>query len=363
MSHENPSHLKIILTIALKDIKGAIKDNLTLGVIIGVFLLILPSQLIPLILQNESKPQAVIFSSQPSSLTRDLSELPGTSAYTAESLLEMRNEIASGRSQVIGLSLPEEFQEKIASNEQIIIDGFVAHWSSREETQQLVQHFEKHISQITGSPVQITLVDNQVHPGKDSRGSEVMFILQMINAIMTISLVLVPHLLMVEKEKHTLDALLVTPASFTDLIIGKGLAGAFYGSLGAFLVIIMNTRIIAHWWLLILTALSGICFAVLLGLLVGLLFDNFQQATLAMSAIVTLAIAPAFITLILTIDLPEFLETIINWLPSAQISNLILVSLMKTVEIRAVILGMAGIWTANLLLFGLNTWKIQQQLK
>jgi ABC-2 type transport system permease protein len=187
-----------------------------------------------------------------------------------------------------------------------------------------------------------------------------MFILQMINAIMTIALVLVPQLIMVEKERHTLDALLVSPASLPDMIIGKGLVGVFYATIAVLIVILLNTKFVAHWPLLIVSTLSGIVFSVLVGLLIGLIFENFQQATLAMSLIVMIAIGPAFIKLIVTANLPRILDLIVNWLPSGQLANLLLMSLMKSVEKTSVLLGMGAIWAANLIVFGLNLWKIRQ---
>ena len=53
MNYNPPSHSKIILSILLKDIKQAVTDRTTLGVIIGVLMLLLPSQLVPMILRNE----------------------------------------------------------------------------------------------------------------------------------------------------------------------------------------------------------------------------------------------------------------------------------------------------------------------
>jgi len=169
--------------------------------------------------------------------------------------------------------------------------------------------------------------------------------------------------MMVEKETHTMDALLVSPANLSDLVIGKGLVGVFYAAIAVLIIILMNLKIIAHWPLLILSVISGIGFAVLTGLLIGLLFENFQQATIAMWLIVPIAIAPAFIGLVLTVSLPEFLENIVNWLPSGQLANLLLMSLIKSVDNQTALLGLGSIWIVNLILFGLNLWQIRKQMR
>ena len=358
--NSNASHLKIILSIFLKDIKQALVDRMTLGVIIGVMLLILPSQLIPLILQNENTPQAVVLANRTTSQIQELRALSDVSIYPVKSQDELQNALVSGRSLVIGLVFPDNFTLLDQDGENPVVDAYFPHWTSTDEKNSLITLFEEKINTIAGQPVQIRVIDDQVHPDQDSRGAEVMFILQMINAIMTISLVLVPQLLMSEKEKHTLEALLISPANYTDVVIGKGLTGVFYGSLGAGIVILMNQKIIAHWWVIILSAISGILFAVLLGLLIGLWFDNFQQATLSMSIIVISIMAPAFIKTILTVRLPTVVEFLVNWFPSGKLTDLITMSLMKSVPVPEFIIGISVIWGANLLIFFLCLWQIRR---
>jgi ABC-2 type transport system permease protein len=363
MTTKHSKHSKIILAIARKDIAQAFQDRMILGVIIGVFLLILPSQLIPLILENENTPLAVIYGSEPTALANALTALSNTSAFSVKSLPYLRDEIASGRNSMIGLVLPDDFSQKVSAKEIIQIDAYIPHWTKLEAARQLEAHFENKIQLLTDAPVDITIVDDQVYPDEDTRGSQVMFILQMVNAIMTITFVLVPQLMMVEKETHTLDALLISPASLTDLVISKGLVGIFFSAIAVVMVIMMNIKFIAHWPLLIVSVISGISFAVLTGLLIGLLFDNFQQATFVMWIVVMVAIAPAFVKTMLTISLPSILTFMINWLPSGQLASLLMMSLMKTVDLPAALLGLGSIWAANFLLFGATLWQIKQQMK
>lgn len=363
MAASNSNHPKIILAIALKDIAQATKDRTILGVIIGVFMLIMPSQLIPLFLQSENIPLAVIYGSEPTYLANTLSDLPDTGAFSVRTLPDIKKEIASGRSNIIGLALPEDFSSKVSAKEEINIEAYLPHWTSAEEANLLVQHYENKIHLLTENPVEITIVDDQIYPDENTRGAEVMFILQLVNVTMTLTLVLVPQLMMVEKETHTLDAMLISPANLTDLVAGKGLVGVFFAAIGVIIIVLMNLKIIAHWPLLIITAISGITFAVLTGLLIGLMFDNFQQASFALSLVAIAAIGPAFIDLILTVDLPESVTKIMNFLPSAQLADMLLMSLMKTVDTQTALLGIGSIWIVNLVLFVLTLWQINAQMK
>lgn len=363
MAARNSKHLRRILAIARKDISLALKDRMILGVIIGVFLLILPSQLLPIILQNESTPQAVIYGLEPTALANGLTHLPDTSAFSVKSFPDLRDEIASGRSSIIGLVMPEDFSARVSAKQKINIDAYVTHWTEPDDANQLEEHFENKIHALTGSPIDITIVDDQVYPDEDTRGLQVMFILQMINAVMTITLILVPQLMISEKETHTLDALLISPANLTELVIGKGLVGIFYAAIAVSIVILMNTKIVAHWPLFIVSVFSGIIVAVLTGLLIGLLFGNYQQATIAMWFIGLLAIAPPFIILIMTAELPGILDTIINWVPSGQLANLLMMSLMQSVDNQTALLGLGSIWVVSLILFGLTLRQIKEHIK
>jgi len=363
MAARNPNHYKIILAIAVKDITQAVKDRMIFGVIIGVLLLILPSQLLPIILQNQNTPLAVISGREPTALANALTNLSDTNAFTVNNLPDLQDAIASRNGNIIGLVLPEDFSVKVKTKEQINIQAYLTHWTESDDAAMLINHFENKIHLLTDNPVEITIIDDQIYPDEDTRGLQVMFILQLVNAIMITSLVLVPYLMMVEKETHTLDVLLVSPASLTDLVIGKGLVGVFYSVIAVIIVMLMNLKIVAHWPVLLLSVLSGVTFAVITGLFIGLSFENFQQATFAMSIMVMIVLAPAFIKLILTVSLPKVLDTIVTWLPSGQLARLLFMSLMQSVNLQSALLGFSAIWIANFILIGLTLSQIRRQIK
>jgi hypothetical protein len=316
--------------------------------------------MLPLILQNESTPTAVVVSNDKVAFLEDLTKDPETHIYQVKSIEDMQDDIVSGRRMMIGLVIPKALPNT-SNSTKMTINAYFPHWADPEERKLLIQHFTNLISTATQRNIEILTADDQVHPDEDSRGSEVMFVLQMINAIITISLVLVPQLFMVEKETHTLDALMTSPATFNDIVVGKGLAGSFYGLIAALAVIAMNTRLIAHWGLIFMAVISGVVFAVLLGLLMGLLFDNFQQATLSFSIVVILAIAPAFMKLILTVDFHGVVDVLINWLPSGKLADLLSMSLFRQIDIPQVITGFSAIWGFNLVLLLWVLLKVRQE--
>ena len=109
MEHKQPSRLKIILYIAGKDIISAFRNRTTIGIIIGVLLLILPSQLIPLILKTDSIPTAVVYAQGAPTLARNLSDIPGARYLQVDSPAELNDEVVYRKNQVIGLIFPESY--------------------------------------------------------------------------------------------------------------------------------------------------------------------------------------------------------------------------------------------------------------
>ena len=176
MAVNNSNHLKIILAISAKDIIQSIKDKMILGVIIGILFLILPSQLLPIILQNENTPLAVISGREPTELANALTTLPDTNAFTVNSIPDLQDAIASRNGNIIGLVLPEDFSVKATTEEQINLQAYLTHWTDSDDAAMLINHFENKIHLLIDNPVEITIIDDQIYPNENTRGSQVMFI-------------------------------------------------------------------------------------------------------------------------------------------------------------------------------------------
>ena len=363
MENKQPSKLKIILYIAEKDIISAFRNRTTIGIIIGVLLLILPSQLVPLILKTDSIPTAVVYAQGAPTLARKLSDFSGTRYLQVNSLAELNDEVIYRKDQVIGLIFPESFTINEVYPSQIEVTGIIPHWTEDEEALALIEHFDTPLSDFTGSDVRIILAEESIYPTENTHSFETMFILQIMNAILTISLVLVPQMIMIEKEMHTLDALLVSPASLQDMVIAKGIAGSFYSLLATAVVLALNTPIIVHWEWLIASAISGIVFALLIGLLVGLIFDNFQKTTLVMSIIMLLVFGPAFIKLYVRTALSPLIGFLVQWLPSGLLASLTQMSLFESVNPSLAWTDLGLLWVYNLILAGVIALRIRQMIQ
>jgi ABC-2 type transport system permease protein len=106
----------------------------------------------------------------------------------------------------------------------------------------------------------------------------------------------VPTLLVEEKEKRTLDAVLVSPAGATDVVLGKGLVGLAYCAIEALVLLPMNNGLQGAWPLTALTILAASVFLVLVGLLMGGLFRTSGQVNTWSSLVMLVMILPTWLS-------------------------------------------------------------------
>ncbi len=108
-----------------------------------------------------------------------------------------------------------------------------------------------------------------------------------------VGLTLMPGLLIEEKEKKTLRMLMVTPASFTDVILGKLLIALVYQLALSLIVLVIQNAFTGQIPLLLLYTLLGSCFSLALGLLLGSIFSTASAAGAAGGLVFFLYIVPA----------------------------------------------------------------------
>lgn len=108
-----------------------------------------------------------------------------------------------------------------------------------------------------------------------------------------VGLTLVPGLLIEEKEKKTLRMLMVTPASFTDVIMGKLLIALGYQLVLSLLALAIQSAFTGQIPLILLYALLGSCFSLALGLVLGSIFSTASAAGAAGGLLFFTYIVPA----------------------------------------------------------------------
>jgi ABC-2 type transport system permease protein len=315
-------NLRIIWAIAAKDIVDALKNRMTLSVILAVLFMIVFYRFLPLLESGTELPRVLVYDAGESSLVAALEESSRLRLHTYPSQERME---FKGYVPELGLVIPADFDEALASDKGAALDGYVLHWVSDSDASELKLLVEDEIAGLVGQPVRIRLEGNTVYTQKDSTGVALTASFSVIFAVIMVGVSLIPHLMLEEKQTKTIDALLVSPAGSGHIVAGKALTGLFYGLTVTALVLAVNAALVTHWALAILTAICGILFVVSLGLLLGSLIETRQQLALWAWVVILPLLLPVFLSIMDDI-LPAGVITVMRWIPTVALSRALRVS-------------------------------------
>ncbi len=173
---------------------------------------------------------------------------------------------------------------------------------------------------------------------------------------------LVPGILAEEKEKRTLRMLMVSPASYSDVVAGKLLVGLVYQLLLAALVLVINGGFIGQVSLVLLFALLGSFFSVTLGLLLGSFFQTTSSAGAAAGMLSIIYIIPIFFvgTFAQLFGSNPF-TTIVKVLPPYYIADGVINALTNQSTTAGAALDAGVVLGCIVLLFLVATWLLRRQ--
>jgi ABC-2 type transport system permease protein len=282
----------------------------------------------------------------------------GTYRLTEEdSQQAMEDALADLNAEVLGLAIPTGFEESLASGAQAELDGYVV-WARRSAASKLAGEMERYLETLLLKPVHVEAEGNLVYPRPEGSGS-----LGMVATVLTLVLIttggfLVPYLIFEEKQTHTMDALLVSPASAADITIGKALAGIAFCLTAVAVVLAFNYSSVVDWGLVGLSVLVGAFFAVGVGLLMGTIFETAQQMGAWMVIPIAALMAP--IMLVMLGNLPAILESLLPWLPTIALGKLFLLSFSGSATLARVLPDLALVLAWTLPLYAAVIWIVRR---
>jgi ABC-2 type transport system permease protein len=354
-----PKNLRIIWAIAAKDMGDAIRNKTAISIIIGVAVLMLSGQAMPLLLKLQAVPRAYYYDAGESSLIPDLAKSKDYQLVKMPSQDELENIVAESSGAVLGLVIPPDFDQKVEGGEIVKLEGLFVHWIKSKDVEEVVSFFEQELSGRLGVSLEISVQGNAVYPGPDTDGQPFMLTLSLVVATITIGSFLIPLLMVEEREKHTMEAMMVSPASYSQIVLGKTIAGLFYCITAAAVVLVINFSMINQWGIAVLAVLGGALFTVAIGLLVGTLFDHQGVMNMWLGLILILLIMPVFLEQTIGGRLPEAIAAIFPWLPSVAMAKLVRISLANSLVLDQVALNLGIMLGFTALMLGAVVWRIR----
>ena len=312
--------LRVVLAIAAKDITDAVRNRTILGSLFSVLFLIVFYQILPSLDTGGALPRLALYDAGDSRLVAELENSAELDLLVMDSAEDVLWYVGDRELVLLGLTLPADLDQRLEADEDVELEGYIVHWASDSAAAETREFFEDQLSQLTGQPVIIHTEGNTVYTRPDSHGMAFVQSIMLVIATMMMGLILTPTLMLEEKLTKTMDALLVSPASAGQLVIGKALAGLFFCAAGLGVAFAFNATLITQWWLAILVAACGSMMAVAFGLLMGSILETRQQATVLVWILFVVAIMPVGLDLIGDI-LPKTAMSIIRWVPSTVLAR------------------------------------------
>ncbi len=349
----------IILAITLKDSLDALRDRKLLSVFVAVLLMIALFRVLPALRDGDTPTLAVVDSGQ-STVLDQWADSSQFDLRRMSSRQEMEYFLGGEETATLGLVLPPDFDQSVNSEAQLKLDGYVDHWVSDSDADEVRSFFEAQLTAQTGRPVRIH-VDNDsafTHP----RGLQpVTTSFLMVYALVVVGLMIAPNLMVEEKELKTMDALLISPASAGQIAIAKALTGLFYCLMAGGLVLAVSAALVVHWDIAILAVISGSLFTVSLGLLLGVAFKSRQQLIIWSAVLMFPLFMPVIASEILPdIQAPALVQQVVSLVPTVAVAEAIRWALSGDVPWAEIGSGLAVTVACAILLLAVVAWIVRR---
>ena len=326
---------RVVVAIARKDLIDAIRNRyLLIALLTPLLVAILFRVLLPGV-NSMNNLTMVVHDPGKSSLVAQLRTTPQVKLVEASSADAVATGVEKSNA-VGGLVVPPGFDANVTAGKQPELTIYVNNKKNIIEQATLRRLMSQQVLSLVEHPVPARLVwiDVAKPPGSQAGDglnlNQMMLPLLLLLAFGMTGALVVPLLLVEEKEKRTLDFLLTSPASLTEIITGKALTGVVYSVLIAGVLLGLNHKLIWNWPLTLLTILLGLLFVVAIGLFMGSLFQNTMQVNTWASLVLLLLLAPSFPTP----GLPAALETAMRFVPTYYFIEALKLSLAGTASPR-----------------------------
>jgi ABC-2 type transport system permease protein len=352
--------LRIVTAFAIKDIREAIQNKMIFRIGIGTLVVWLSSMALPLMLAMQSTLDVRVYDPGRSALIRELAKDKTLDVRRVRSDTELLEGVGASSNQQIGLIVGSDIDEIVANEEHIIIDGFYPHWIDPEDLDSMVEIVEAKLQQVAGQPIRVDVTQGARYPSFHSVGQLTMTSHALVIVIFTIGGMLTPYLMVEEKERGTLAAIMVSPAKQSQFVLGKALAGLFYSLIVALVALFMSQRWIVHWDLAILAVLVGSLFTVALGLVVGIFTENPSGIGLWLGLLMLFILVPVVLEFSPSTGELSWWQTLLKWLPSVGFSDLIRASFVELIPASLLLRGLISLLGTAVGLLAVVIWRLRR---
>lgn len=332
----------------LKDLFHGTKTFLIISIIAPVVLTLLVNLIFGSIVQN--KPELAVFDQGSSQLVSRLKEKDSLITREYGSDRELKDAVASGTIDM-GLVLTGDFDNQITSGEISELTVYIWGESLIKNRLILASVITSVIRDLSGNNgpfevVPVSLGDEEAIPWKDRLMPLVVLISVLMGGFFIPSTSLVS-----EKQKQTIGALLITPATSGEVFLAKGLLGFCISMIMGVMILLMNRVFGSNPGLLLLLTAMGALLTVCIGLMLGAVMKDLMSLFSAIKGLGLFLYGPAIVYMF-----PQIPQWIGKLFPTYYLVNPINVITQKSggwPDIALDVLILAGFLVVFMILIGL----------
>jgi ABC-2 type transport system permease protein len=360
MKSKRTDNLRIVLAITLKDLVDAIKNKNIITIIITSLFVVVMYKYLPGFLSEEGPPKLLVYDQGDSALLSGLFDSPAVDIYTYESEEDMKYYLTNGEEPELGLVIPKDFDQRPITGQPLQLQGYVLNIFKEDEVARLTRYMEDEFEYILGHSVEISIEKIQIQP--ETYGITVMTSLGFAFVTIMTGMLIIPHMMIEEKQSKTIEALMVSPAGSSHIILAKAFTGLVYIIVMLIIALAFNWVLVQHQWLFLIGGLIGGLFAISLGMLLGILMDTRQQLILW----AWVGLIPLFLPMMLSLmdDLfPERIVKILQWFPSTAMFRVFRTSMAGTVPLQYWAPQLAVLIASSVVLLIIDAWLVYRSTR
>jgi ABC-2 type transport system permease protein len=195
----------------------------------------------------------------------------------------------------MGLVLPQGFDDRVAGDEPTILPAYVWGESLAKNRGILLANINGMMRQIAGQEPPVRIETTALGDAESVPWNDRLLPFVLLYGVMMGGSMVPASLLVDEKQKATLTAVTVTPASLTEVMTAKALVGALLGLVMSIVVLLMNQAFGAQTGLLVMVLALGSVLAALFGLVLGILSKDTATLFATIKAVGILLYAPVVV--------------------------------------------------------------------
>jgi len=219
------------------------------------------------------KPELGIVDEGSSRLVTLVEELDSVVYKEYDDFSDMRNAVETGSIDV-GIVLPAGFDDAVIEGDQIEITAYTWGESLAKDRTIIRITISNLLREMAGQETPVEIETIALGEEAEIPWGDRLLPLIVLMAVFLGGVFLPATSIMDEKEKKTLDALVVTPASILDIYTAKGLLGLTLSLCMGILILVINQVFGAQPLLLIMVLVLGAIMAVEIGLICGSVFKD-----------------------------------------------------------------------------------------